>query len=167
MFNHAVVRSPNTRLPACQGLIWLSALLLALPLLAPPAQAQLRDQSELKKWPTGWSGGIRVGGSVGQTELASKIGPQFRGFLRHYIAPHLAGEIGAGYGRLSGDEYSTDMEMGDLKLLFTPFKGPFLKPYVYGGMGLVRFNLDHIAQSRTPDTKGIDYTWTAPVGVGL
>ena len=150
----------------------LSALVLALALFAPPAQSQ--ERSTISATREGWSGGIRTGTLLGQVEEASELAPQFGGFLRHSIYPELTGEVSGSYGRIRGNTYSTDMTLGDVRLLYLPTTGrymprtgQYMTPYVYAGVGAMRFNLDRIPLNRTVDTPGIGWAIMAPVGLGV
>lgn len=165
----------------------LSALLLALALVAPPTQTQAQDQTQaqtqvmekpgrgkLAVTGKGWSGGVRSGTLLGQVEQKSDIGPQGGLFLRHSIYPQLTAEVAGGYGRISGDLYSTDMTIGEMKLLYMPTEERYvprtkqqMKPYIYAGLGGMRFNLDKIPVNRSPGTPSIGWAALVPAGVGL
>lgn len=157
------MRSPE--LPSLQspfsglGALLLAAALVSLPLWT--ATAQSLD------WTKDLSSGIKAGSLIGHTDLANEMAPQFQGFLRHPIVPHLEGELGGGYGRVGGEQYGTDMGLVDMKLLWAPFPQRWWKPYIYGGLGLLRYDMDKISPLRSAGTRRIDWGGTVPAGLGL
>lgn len=138
-------------------------VLLCSAVLAPSAPAQLLSAEDLR----GVSGGIQTGGLIGRTELASKLAPQFHAFLRHRLADRWEGEVSAGYGRAAGENYGTDMGLVGCKFLYSPFMHRNWHPYLYGGVGMLRYDLDKIAPSRTASVARIGWGPILPGGIGV
>lgn len=147
------------RIPRTMGGI----ALLCSAVLAPSAQAQILSAEDLR----GLSGGIQTGGLLGRTELASKPAPQIHAFLRHRIADRWEGEVSVGYGRAAGESYGTDMGLVGYKVLFSPVVHRDWRPYLYGGVGMLRYDLDKIAPSRTASVARIGWGPTLPGGLGV
>jgi len=151
-----------------------------LALLASPTWAQFgRDGA------AGWSGGIRAGALLSVTEFEDEIGPTIWGYVRHGLVENWELELSGGYGRYKGsgdiadwaamqalpmvdtmgDAYSTDMALGEARLLFSPFDYEKWNPYFYAGVGFVRYDLDE-QFIRTNDVEPIDWGMIMPVGAG-
>jgi len=151
-----------------------------LALLASPTWAQFgRDGA------AGWSGGIRAGALLSVTEFEDEIGPTAWGFVRRGLVENWEIELSGGYGKykgsgdradwtaqlplpmvdLMGDTYSTDMALGEVRLLFSPFDYEKWNPYFYLGVGVVRYDLDE-QFIRTNDVEPISSGMILPVGAG-
>ena len=151
-----------------------------LALLASPTWAQFgRDGA------AGWSGGIRAGALLSVTEFEDEIGPTIWGYVRRGVAENLEVELSGGYGKYKGsgdiadwtaerllpqvdtmgDAYSTDMALGEVRLLFSPFDYEKWNPYFYAGVGFVRYDLDE-QFLRTNDVEPISSGMLVPVGAG-
>ena len=151
-----------------------------LALLASPTWAQFgRDGA------AGWSGGIRAGALLSVTEFEDETGPTIWGYVRRGVAENLELELSGGYGRYKGsgdiadwtaqrllpqvdtmgDAYSTDLALGEVRLLFSPFDYEKWNPYFYAGVGFVRYDLDE-QFLRTNDVEPISSGMIVPVGAG-
>jgi len=135
--------------------------LLGLALLARPARAEFGVEGGM-----GWNGGLRGGSLLGSTEFDDSVGPTFFGYLRRGIAAKWQGEAAAGYGRLAGTNYDSDMALGEARILFSPLNHERLNPYIYSGFGVLRYDLakEHL---RTPDSDAIGWGATVPIGTGI
>jgi outer membrane protein OmpA-like peptidoglycan-associated protein len=152
------------------------ALLLTLVFMFTNANAQFKD--------FGLKGGVQLNGVMPATEFEDDNGLSLssyliRGFLRFELADFLNAELGAGYGNLSGDdfnyatmkkgtgEYSTSIIPIDLRLLLTPFNMESLNPYLYAGIGLLRYNVGTKPSVISPLAVEADgWTMIIPFGIG-
>ena len=152
------------------------ALLITLVFLSTNVDAQFKD--------FGLKGGVQINGVMPVTEFEDDNGLSLksyllRGYLRFELSEMFNAEVGAGYGKLNGDdfnyttmkkgtgEYSTSIIPIDARLLFTPFNLESWNPYIYGGVGLLHYNVDTKPSVVSPlavEAEG----WTAvfPVGIG-
>ncbi|HOI28218.1 MAG TPA: DUF6089 family protein [Melioribacteraceae bacterium] len=132
----------------------------------------------------GIKGGIQANGVLSATEFEDDNGIAlasylFRAFLRFELSNQFNAEIGAGYGKLNGDdfnyttmkqgtgEYSTSIIPIDARLLFTPFDLESWNPYFYAGIGLMNYNVGTKPGVVSPNPVEAD-GWSAviPVGIG-
>lgn len=97
-------------------------------------------------------------------------------FLRFELLKQLIeAEIGAGYGSLAGvdfknSEYKTDIIPFDLRFLLSPFNFKAINPYAYGGIGVLRYKIQTLPSSKSPNQKDLKTSeWSpfAPVGGGV
>ena len=134
-------------------------LLLGLCMAAPTINAQYRDQ--------GLGGGIGFGGTFGHTDLNdNQVKFLARTFLRFPLAPSLQGEIGAGLGRVGASEYRAQIIPLDLRFVLSPFELQGWNPFVYGGGGVTRYEVEVVPASATPDAALKEWTLSVPVGAG-
>lgn len=125
----------------------------------------------------GFKGGLQANGVLPATEFEDRHGLTlssylFRGYLRFELSELFNAELGAGYGKLQGDDYNkstyeTSIIPIDLRLLITPFNLESINPYLYAGAGLINVSADKKPTSISPaaiSTKN----WFAhfPLGVG-
>ena len=96
-----------------------------------------------------------------------------RAFLRTEMTDCFNVEFGAGYGKLSGKdytkaEYNTSIIPIDAKLLYTPFDLKTWNPYMFLGVGIMNYNVDDKPVSVSPEPVD-DSGWAGyiPVGVGV
>ena len=111
-------------------------------------------------------GGFKTGGLFANTEGADQPGFQLHTFMRQPLAPKWQGELALGYGRMRGQDYSTDLSLLDVKALFTPASYEDWSPYLYLGLGLLRYNIADLPPNRTADAKGLGSGLTIPLGLG-
>ena len=119
-------------------------------------------------WPQtdgGVSLGLRLGGLIGSTELTDKPNLQAGLVLRRPLSGRLLGELVGGYARLDGDQYASDLAVGELRFLFAARSGK-MRPVVYAGVGAVRYNLATSPPGRTADIDPVGTAGTVPVGLG-
>lgn len=120
-------------------------------------------------WPQSYSRlgvAVRAGGLIGQTELTDKPHGQISLALRGALAGPILWDLGGGYARLDGTNFSTHLAGGELRLLVAKQTGR-VRPLLYAGAGAARYNLSESPPGRTPDIKGLGTTATVPVGLGL
>ena len=136
--------------------------LLALILLAWPAGAQFGSGKV-----AGWSGGLRTGGLLSVTELDDQVAFSSSVFLRRGLGKKIQGEVASGYGQFAGADYKSDMVMGEARLLVCPIVHPKWNPYLFGGIGVLRYDLATFPPARTPDASTIGMGATLPLGLGV
>ncbi len=93
-----------------------------------------------------------------------------RGFLKSELSSEFEIEIGAGIGILAGDDeikekWETNLIPIDLRLLFSPFTSEYYSPYVYTGIGLLRWNVVKLPNGEQDKKSGWDPF--VPIGFGL
>ncbi len=122
--------------------------------------AQFQDQ--------GLGGGIGFGGTFGQTETRDRLAKFLaRGFLRQTLVNHVQGELSAGLGTVAGAEYRTQIIPIDVRLVLSPFSYESWNPFLYGGAGVLHYNLETLPPTPTPGEKTKGWTGYAPLGVGV
>jgi len=142
-------------------------LALLFSLVSSRANAQSRDYDS--------KFGLQINGTLGITEFYEsndyKISYLGRAFYRFELAYALETEIGAGYGKIQGLDfvdnfYQTELIPIDLRLILRPFKLETFNPYLYGGVGILRYKVTDfpISQQNSEESgwKGI-----IPFGVGF
>ncbi len=135
------------------------ALVAALGILALPC-------ATLSQTEGGFSLGLRAGGLIGSTELTDKAKVQAGLALRHPLSGRLLWELGAGYARLGGTSYATDMALGELRFLLAKRTGR-VRPLIYAGAGAARYNLKTSPPQRTADVDPLGIAGIVPAGLGL
>ena len=111
--------------------------------------------------------GLRVGGVYAATELDDSPGYGLSAFVRPSLSPRHRLEFNAGYERLRGTDYATDLASGEGRLLYTLGRGHYWSAHLYGGAGLLRFNLATSPPETTPDAAAIGWAAIAPIGIGF
>lgn len=115
---------------------------------------------------TRWQGGVRLGGLHAHSDLADGLGLQGYVFARYSLHRYWLAEWDGGYGRYNGGDYSTDLWLGDTKVLFQPGRGKPLVPFFYGGIGTAYHSIHQLPKLTTPGAQLSGWTVTIPVGVG-
>lgn len=151
-------------------IVYKSILLVMFFFIAAQVPAQFKD--------FGLKGGVQINGLLPATEFEDDNGislsnfPLFRGFLRFEISNDFNAELGAGYGKLKGDDYNggkyrTAIIPIDARLLWTPYDLENFNPYIYAGIGAMNYNVEVAPISVSPNPVGKD-GWTAviPFGIG-
>ena len=105
--------------------------------------------------------GLRVGGVHAATELDDGPGYGLSTFIRPSLSPRHRVEFNAGYGRLQGADYATDLASGEGRLLYVLGRGRYWSAHLYGGAGLLRFNLATSPPETTPDAAAIVFMLAA------
>jgi len=114
----------------------------------------------------GFSLGLRTGGLKGSTELTDEANVQAALTLRHPLSGRLLWELGAGYAKLEGTGYATNMAMGELRFLLAKRTGR-VRPLLYVGAGATRYSLKTSPPQRTADVDPLGIAGIAPAGLGL
>ncbi len=108
-----------------------------------------------------------------------KLSYLFRGFIRADLVKGLQLELGGGYGRYAGladllndgskDYYSTNITPIDLRLLISPWNKESYNPYLYAGIGALKFDKQkNEFQSKIPSSyEKFEEGWTAVIPAGL
>lgn len=155
-----------------------SLLLLCLAAISQPIHAQFSDYST--------KFGLQLNGLLPDTEFDKKGIPDNadfkfsylgRIFLRFELGTEiLEGEVGAGYGSLSGvdftnSEWKTTIIPIDFRLILSPFDTKGWNPYIFAGAGYLNYNVETKPVSLSPVTGGDlkENEWTAfiPLGLGI
>ncbi|MCB0749843.1 MAG: OmpA family protein [Ignavibacteriae bacterium] len=140
--------------------------------LSIPSYAQLNDYSV--------KGGIQGFALLPDMDFPNEdIKPSYLGrlFVRIKVIDLFDVELGAGYGKLSGDDPSNDLwestiMPADLRLLLSPFNSKVVNPYGFAGFGYMKWKVDNKPnqnQYASPysGVKEDGYEWHAPVGLGM
>lgn len=96
-----------------------------------------------------------------------------RGFLRFEINTFLEGEIGVSIGELNGKDFnnknwSTQIFPTDLRIIFSPFRLNDANPYLYSGLGMVRWNISKLPSvTSIKKSKEIGWNSSIPIGGGI
>lgn len=117
----------------------------------------------------GLGGGVGIGATLGHTDFKSneQVGSIGRAFLRLGFVNHFQLELGGAVGVIANDEYRTDIKPIDLRLLISPFSMESVNPYIYGGFGYMRYDLESYPVDRTPDAKLNGWMGFIPAGLGF
>lgn len=125
-----------------------------------PGAAQFKDQ--------GLGAGASFGGTFGLTELRDKkIEHYARGFIRYGMTEILQGEFGIGAGFVKGEQYKTQIFPIDYRILLSPISSDRLNPYLYAGIGVLRFDIEVPPPVPTRGEKISGWTAFVPAGVGI
>ena len=129
--------------------------------------------------------GIQLNGLLPDTEFEKEFKVSGADFRLSYlgrillrfelIKEFIESEVGAGYGILSGvdfsnAEYKTEIIPLDLRLVLSPFNFNFINPYIYGGIGVLQYNVKTLPKTPSPNKKDLkreDYSPFVPVGGGF
>ena len=138
---------------------FLSLIFVLIAAFVDPAQSQFKNQ--------GLGGGIGFGGFIGRTNVSSDNAFAVRGFLRYGLVKMLQGEIGVGFGHVSGDEYDTRLIPIEYRFLFSPISAESWNPYLYAGFGGLHYDYITLPAAATPGLKASGWTGVVPAGIGL
>jgi len=130
----------------------------------------------------GFGGGIGFGGIIGQTDDLVNRESRFlaRAYLRYGIVNGVQAEVGAGLGKLAGQNRKgnrqgtqdnstalSELVPVDFRLLFSPFSFSGWNPYLYGGIGAVHYKMEEIPTNSDPNVKKSGWSGYAPCGIGV
>ena len=110
--------------------------------------------------------GLRVGGLHAATELDDSPGYGLAAFIRQPLSRYHI-EIGAGYGRLRGADFATDLALGEARILYGLGRGHHWRAHLYGGFGFLRYNIATSPPETTLDAGAIGWAATVPIGIGF
>ena len=138
---------------------WLSFLLILFICTASQTIAQINK--------LGLSVGIGYGGIFGDTEVRDRL-LRFnsRAFVRYGFVDPLQAEIGAGVGRMAGEDYQSLIVPMDFRLVFDPLSFDSWNPYLYGSIGALYFRNEETPSLAT-GTPSKQWTGVVPLGAGL
>ncbi len=135
------------------GLIWAS-----------PAPAQFDP---------GGTAGVTAGGGAGGllpiTELENQMGLQGTAYLRRGLLPNWQFELNGGFERFLATDSATDVATISGRLLFSPITRSDWNLFLFGGVGLIRYDWDQpeISPLRTPGLDVIGSVPMVPLGTGI
>ena len=102
-----------------------------------------------------------------------KISPFVRGFFRVPLVSVLDVELGTAFGALKGEDnadnyWSTNLVPVDFRMILSPFTNDSWGPYIYGGIGILRWNVENKPSSPSPvETKSSGWHGVIPFGGGI
>ena len=121
--------------------------------------------------------GLQYNGVMGVTEFKeyenSKTGYLGRAFLRFGVSEYVEAEVGAGYGKVNGldfseDYYETVILPFDTRFLIRPFNSDSFNPYLFAGIGVLSYDVkDYPIDQQTPDPEDDGKGWVGMLPVGL
>ena len=114
-----------------------------------------------------WSLGMRSGVLVGVTDLTDEESVSGQLFVRRSVAASWTLEAVAGFGRIAGQEYATDLVLADVRAIIKPFQSGSWRPHLFAGLGVSRHDIDELTTRATPDQKRSGWSAIVPVGVGF
>jgi len=124
----------------------------------------------------GIKGGIQGFGLLPDTDFKNddiKISYLGRAVIRFNLSSLLDFELGAGYGILAGEDpfnnyWKTRIIPADLRFLISPFNSKLVNPYIYGGIGYLKWDIQDKPIYPTPaPTKDNGGDLFAPIGGGF
>lgn len=154
------------------------AVVIGLVVLSQPINAQFNDYNT--------KFGFQLNGLLPDTEFDKDLRPDGADFKFSYLGrlfmrfelgtPILETEIGAGYGRLSGvdftnSEWKTTIIPLDLRLIFNPLETKGWNPYGFAGIGYMNYKVETKPVSQSPiqgdELKENDWSLFIPAGLGI
>lgn len=140
------------------GFLCLMLLLFCLPL-----SAQVKTN--------GVAFGAAIGTTVGDMDFGTDdFGLHSNIYFRHALLGPIEGQITAGIGELErsdANSYRTVIFTGDYRLLLRPIASGGFSLYLYGGYGLLSYDIRRQPANPTAGVKTSDLTQFAPVGAGI
>ena len=133
-----------------------TALLLAAWVTSPASAAQ----------PV-WSYGVRSGVLVGITDLTDEESVTGHLFVRRGMGPTWRLEATTGFGRIAGQDNTTNLTLADGRAIFEPFESGSWRPYLFGGLGVSRHEIDELTSRATADHQRTGWSAILPVGLGF
>ncbi|MBK7107210.1 MAG: OmpA family protein [Ignavibacteriae bacterium] len=93
-----------------------------------------------------------------------------RGFIKYELSSSWESEIGFGIGNLSGVNYQnkkweTNLIPLDFRFNFSPFQSQIYSPYIFCGIGLLRWNVTNLPSGEITKKSGWDIL--IPIGAGI
>lgn len=111
--------------------------------------------------------GLRVGQLFSHTELQDQTGLNAYVFMRGGLKRYTLLEMGVGFGQYQGVGYSTDVWLGELKVVHHLWHQHRVHPFFYIGTGLVWHNNQLAPPQATANTSKTGWTPIIPAGFGL
>jgi len=116
---------------------------------------------------SGWQGGFRLGFMHPHTELIDKNGANGYGFLRYGFHRLWLIEVGGGYGRIEGVDYSTDFWNGETKLVWQAPSWKWIHLVAFWGVGVGKHSIHTLPALFTNDSDTAGWVMTLPAGLSL
>jgi outer membrane protein OmpA-like peptidoglycan-associated protein len=149
---------------------WLGragGILLFTVLFAVPVPAQFVPRNSTQTHSVSLGAGFRAGPLKGATELEDQDELQVGAFIQRSLWRNWQGELGIGYGQLTNTDYSTDMILIEGKMLYSTFRSEELYLYLYGGLGIVDYDIATWPDGQIPGFKTLGLSTTVPVGAAI
>ena len=117
----------------------------------------------------------QVGGSVGDNEqpkeinaLSDNVRESYRVFVDFGLMNRVRAQLGASYAGMAGRHYSTGLTPIDGRLLYFPYYSSGFSPYLFAGVGALRYEIFQSGPGRMSPGVATD-GWVAhvPVGAGF
>jgi outer membrane protein OmpA-like peptidoglycan-associated protein len=117
---------------------------------------------------TGLELGISAGAALGMNESKDdQIKPHARVILGTTWSGHFQSEIGLGYAQNGDNEYEVDLIPIDIRVHFSPYSTETFKPYLYGGIGALHYDVGKVPDG-VPSYQELDgWTGLIPYGIGF
>ena len=140
------------------------ALIVGGVMWASPAPAQF-DPGET----AGVTAGGGAGGLLPISELENQMGLQGTAYLRRGLLPNWQFELNGGFERFLATDSATDVATISGRLLFSPITRSDWNMFLFGGVGLIRYDWDQpeISPLRTPGLDVIGSVPMVPMGTGI
>lgn len=114
-----------------------------------------------------YSAGLRAGPLMGRTDFTDEVRGFGAAFARYRCREGLEAEASAGYGRLAGNDFATDLAILGLGVLYTaPVEGRW-QPLAHVGVGGVRHDIATYPARPSGNAESIAWSASLPVGLGL
>lgn len=114
-----------------------------------------------------YSAGLRAGPLMGRTDDTDEVSGFGAAFARYRVNEVLEVEASAGYGRLTGNDFATDLAGLGLGVLYTaPVEGRW-QPLAHAGLTGLRHDIAEWPASRSGNAESIAWSAALPVGLGL
>ncbi len=145
----------------------------SLAVLAPIASGLMLASPAPAQFDPGETAGVSVGSSAGGllpiTELENQIGLRGTAYLRRGLLPNWQFELNGGYERLLATDSATDVTTISGRLLFSPITSSDWNLFLFGGVGLMRYDWDQpeISSLRTSGLDVIGSVPMIPLGTGI
>ena len=122
-------------------------------------------RADAQEGPPKYEAGIGVGTLISDISADGKIRYIARPFIRYAFINRVYGELGAGYGQIAGDLFTTQMIPIDFRFLLIPVQRNGGNLYIYAGLGLLYYDVTKVPTfANAPANGSVGF---APVGIGM
>jgi outer membrane protein OmpA-like peptidoglycan-associated protein len=125
--------------------------------------------------------GVQIGGFIGDNEqpkemriirldnLTVQLFETFspRLFLDYGLFDHVRGQVGAGFGKIVGRYYSTNLIPIDYRFMVIPCYAKGFSPYAYLGIGALHYDVSVSTGRMSPGVATTGWTGFMPGGIGF
>lgn len=119
--------------------------------------------------------GAQVGGSLGDNEqprelndFGENVRESYRVFIDFGLMDRVRAQIGSAYAGMAGHHYSTGLTSADGRVLYFPSTSPGFSPYLYAGIGAMRYEIFQTGPGRlSPGVAADGWVAHAPLGAGF